>query len=86
MLFFTNPNNPTGRLTDRKYIRRLLDVCLKKGVYVVLDECFMPFCGEENSMLGEYGNYPNLMIVRAFTKIFSIPGVRLGYMICSDKK
>ena len=86
MLFFTNPNNPTGRLTDRKYIRRLLDVCLKKGVRVVLDECFMPFCGEENSMLGEYGNYPNLMIVRAFTKIFSIPGVRLGYMICSDKK
>ena len=36
-------------------------------------------------MLGETENYRNLIVVQAFTKIFSIPGVRLGYLVCSNE-
>ena len=37
-------------------------------------------------MLSEIEAYHNLLLVRAFTKIFSIPGVRLGYLVCSNRE
>ena len=44
------------------------------------------FCEKENSMVQRLSTYRNLLIVRAFTKIYAIPGVRLGYLMCSDKE
>lgn len=85
LLFLANPNNPTGRLTDKEILRALLETCKEKGVYVVLDECFIDFCDSRFSMLSEVDKYDNLLLVRAYTKIFSIPGVRIGYMICSNR-
>ncbi len=84
LLFLANPNNPTGRLPEKAYLCRLLDVCRQNKIVAVLDECFIEFCEEGRSMLSELENYENLVIVRAFTKIFAIPGVRLGYLLCSD--
>lgn len=84
LLFLANPNNPTGRLLDKAYLRELLQYCQKKNIYVVLDECFIEFCGKDVSVLREAGQYDNLLLVRAFTKIFAIPGVRLGYMVCGS--
>ena len=78
LLFLANPNNPTGKLMDRKDLSRLLDICREKGITVVLDECFIEFCGMQRSMITEIGEYENLLVVRAFTKIFAIPGVRVG--------
>ena len=86
MLFLANPNNPDGNLTDRRYLRNVLQHCREKGIYVVLDECFIEFCDAEMSSVNEAKEFPNLIIVRAFTKIFAIPGVRLGYLVCSDPK
>lgn len=85
LLFLANPNNPTGSLLQKEYLYQLLNHCRDQGIYVVLDECFIEFCGEEYSMLRELERFDNLMIVRAFTKIFAIPGVRLGYLMCSNK-
>lgn len=84
IVFLANPNNPTGMKLDKKYLRRLLDICKEKGIFVVLDECFVEFCGNEFSMLSDIIKYNNLLIVRAFTKIYAIPGVRLGYLVCSN--
>lgn len=88
LLFLANPNNPTGKLINREYLERLLKHCREMGIWVVLDECFIEFCDskaeEELSMLSQTEQFKNLMIVRAFTKIFAIPGVRLGYLVCSD--
>ena len=52
---------------------------------MVLDECFIEFCGERFSMISEIEEFPHLILVRAFTKIFAIPGVRLGYLVCKSK-
>lgn len=86
LLFLANPNNPTGCLMSRDYVKSLLSHCKEKGIYVVLDECFVEFCGEEWSVIQETGQYENLILVRAFTKIYSIPGVRLGYLVCSNSE
>lgn len=86
LLFLANPNNPTGKLMKPAYLENVLEVCKEKNIYVVLDECFIEFCEKENSMVQRLSTYRNLLIVRAFTKIYAIPGVRLGYLMCSDKE
>ena len=85
ILFLANPNNPTGRLVERKTLTALLRHCEEKGIYVVLDECFIEFCEGCPSMLSEIEQFPHVLLVRAFTKIFSIPGVRLGYLLCQNE-
>lgn len=84
LLFLANPNNPTGKQMNRAYLEKLLKTCRDKKIWVVLDECFIEFCGSECSILSEIEKYDNLLLVRAFTKIYAIPGVRLGYLICSN--
>lgn len=69
---------------NRDYLKKLLRICKEKNIWVVLDECFIEFCGNEFSILPEIDTYDNLLLVRAFTKIYAIPGVRLGYLVCSN--
>ncbi len=86
LLFLANPSNPCGTVISREYMRRLLSHCRDRDIYVVLDECFIEFCAGNCSMIDEIERYGNLVLVRAFTKIFAIPGVRLGYLVCSDQR
>ncbi len=83
-LVIANPNNPTGKLIDKKLLTNILDKCKKLNIRVILDECFTEFTGENNSFAERINEYPNLCIIRSFTKIFAIPSIRLGYMISSD--
>ena len=89
LLFLANPNNPTGQLLGREYLRELLEHCRQQGIIVVLDECFIEFCETDSeqprSLLGKIDQYENLLLVRAFTKSFAMPGVRLGYLVCSNE-
>ena len=85
IVWLANPNNPTGKMVSKEYLKKLFNVCREKQIYVVLDECFIEFCGSEYSMLSDIEMYENVLIVRAFTKIYAIPGVRLGYLVCSNK-
>lgn len=87
LLILTNPNNPTGLLIPRKQIRDIAAACKQVGCLFLLDECFMTLTGQskEYSMLSQdLSEYPNLVVLRAFTKTYAIPGVRLGYGVCSD--
>lgn len=86
LLFVANPGNPSGTLMSREYLRKLLSHCRERGIYVVLDECFIEFCEGNRSFVDEIKRYENLILVRAFTKIFSIPGVRIGYLVCSNRQ
>jgi len=90
LLFLANPNNPTGQLMSREYLRELLEHCRQQGIIVVLDECFIEFCETDReqprSLLGKIDHYENLLLVRAFTKSFAMPGVRLGYLVCSNEE
>ena len=85
VLFLANPNNPTGKRLERDYLREVLAICREKGIYVVLDECFISFCEGDVSLVSEIEEYPNLLLVQAFTKLYAIPGVRLGFLISSNK-
>ena len=86
LVFLCNPNNPTGLLTEKSLIRKLLDRSRELGVRVLLDECFLDFVPEEAAYTAAdlLEEYPNLVILKSFTKLFAIPGLRLGYVLCSD--
>jgi len=87
LVYICNPNNPTGCLTEFDLIKRLLDSCKEVGSWLVVDECFMDFCvrADEYTSKPLLRDYPNLIIIKAFTKTFALPGVRLGYAICADE-
>lgn len=83
LLFLTTPNNPTGKLIEKEHIRRILAVCRQTDTTLVLDECFMELTGQaaRYSMVQKLEQHENLLILRAFTKSFAIPGIRLGYLV-----
>ena len=85
LIFLANPNNPIGNLLDKEMMQELLLHCRDKRIYVVVDECFIEFCGNQFSLLSEIWKSEHLILVRAFTKIFTIPGVRIGYLVCKSK-
>lgn len=88
MVFFCNPNNPTGVVYPREGLEKLLQKCARTGTRLVVDECFLNFVSEEKTitMKPYLEKFSNLFIVKAFTKMFAIPGIRLGYGLSSDKK
>ena len=47
LLFLANPNNPIGNLLDKELMKELILHCKDKGIYVVVDECFIEFCGNQ---------------------------------------
>jgi histidinol-phosphate/aromatic aminotransferase/cobyric acid decarboxylase-like protein len=87
LVFVCNPNNPTGLLTERRLIVELLEYCLSINSWVVVDECFLDFIEQADGYTGKVflGTYANLIILKAFTKLFALPGIRLGYAICADQ-
>jgi len=88
LIFVCNPNNPTGKITETGLIAELLEAGRQIGALVVIDECFMDFVEHANEYTGKafLERYSNLIILKAFTKLFALPGIRLGYALCADKK
>ncbi len=78
-LLLNNPHNPTGKLIPKTEI---LD-CIKKFNTVVIDEAFMDFLPphQDQSCLDLVELYPNLIILRSLTKFYSLPGLRLGFVV-----
>jgi threonine-phosphate decarboxylase len=80
VLFICNPNNPTGKCIKMERIVELLEICKKFDCVLVVDESFMDFVddGDAYSSKDYLDKYRNLFIISSFTKIYSIPGIRLG--------
>lgn len=81
--FLCNPNNPTGTLTEKEDVIRLIEEC--QGIFV-LDECFNDFLDEPEryTCVDRINEYKNLVILKSFTKMYAMPGLRLGYAITAD--
>jgi len=76
MAIIANPKAPTGLLLDKKLIR---DFAKRFDGLVVVDEAYIDFAGEGASCLSELGALDNLIILRTFSKSFSLCGIRVGY-------
>lgn len=76
--FLGNPSSPEGRLSPREDILRL------NGTLVV-DEAFMDFVGERESLLVSAAEDPRLIVLRTLTKFYAIPGLRLGFLVAAPE-
>lgn len=86
LLILTNPNNPNGKRISANRLREIADACRTAGTVLLVDECFLALSGgDEDSLIHRIGEegLPPTVVLRAFTKTFAIPGVRLGYAVCS---
>lgn len=88
MVFFCNPNNPTGVLAKRGYLKRLAEKCQACSAFLVVDECFNDFLEkpEDVTIKPHLTDFPGLFLLKAFTKKYAMPGLRLGYGLCSDRQ
>lgn len=84
-LFICNPNNPSGNVQDLKELVCLLN---ENNKMLIIDETFMEFVENENeySLVKYIESNKNIFIIKAVTKFFGMPGLRLGYGLTSNSK
>lgn len=83
-IFWTgHPNNPTGRAWDRDRLLALIDDT--QGLLTVVDEAFLPFLPDEaeRTVTGAVAARDNLLALRSLTKLYAMPGLRVGYAVAS---
>lgn len=87
LVFLGQPNNPTGRTVPRPLLLQILERCRQVGAVLAVDECFCDFleAPEKFTMNGLLKEYPNLLLLKAFTKLYAMAGLRLGYCLCADE-
>ncbi|NNE99554.1 MAG: pyridoxal phosphate-dependent aminotransferase [Pyrinomonadaceae bacterium] len=85
LLIINSPNNPTGRVVPGDEMRKIIDVCIEKGVYVLTDECYLLFVYPPAdifaaaSLPAEYLEY--VCVAGSFSKTYAMTGWRIGYTI-----
>lgn len=86
MLFLCNPNNPTGQLMKKDLLFKILRRCKELGILLFMDECFNEFLEDpQEYTTKEYLKaFDNLIILKAFTKIYAMAGLRLGHCISAN--
>jgi threonine-phosphate decarboxylase len=82
LVWFGNPNNPTGAVMSVSQVQAML--ADNPRTTFVVDEAYIDFTTAPVSMVPYLSAYPNLIIVKSLTKTYSIPGLRLGYLLASS--
>jgi histidinol-phosphate aminotransferase len=82
IVFVANPNNPTGTTVPREDLARFIQA-VPERVVIALDEAYVEFLAKPLELVSEVreGRKPNLLLMRTFSKIYGLAGVRLGYGI-----
>lgn len=87
VLFICNPNNPTGRIYPEAFMEEIVYICKERNIKIFVDECFLDLSvGGNHSLKKHLEANPNIFILKAFTKTYAMPGLRLGYGMTSDKE
>lgn len=82
LVFIANPNNPTGTVVDPERLRHFIKQ-VPAHVVIALDEAYIEFLEQPLDLLPELaaGHHPNLIVMRTFSKIYGLAGLRIGYGI-----
>jgi threonine-phosphate decarboxylase len=75
------PNSPTGSMLSFGDAAAIATECARSNAHCVFDEAFIDFAGDARSMIDLIPHAPNVIVLRSLTKIFAIPGLRLGFAV-----
>jgi len=86
IVWLCNPNNPTGQLWRPKQLLSWIEA--NPDVEFVVDESFLPFRGDHrrHSLISVVKRLGNVIVLRSLTKLFTLPGLRLGYLVASPER
>ena len=89
LLIVNSPNNPTGRVIPPAEMRRIVEVCAEKGVYVLTDECYLFFAYSPAEVFTS-ATLPKelrewVCVAGSFSKTYAMTGWRIGYTIASEE-
>ena len=82
-IFLPNPDSPTGHVLEKTEIKKLIHICHKKSVFLVIDEAYYPFYNMTSISL--IGKYNNLIIIRTGSKSFGLAGLRVGFIASNSE-
>lgn len=84
IIYVCNPNNPTGTYLPKSEILKLIN-SVSSEILIVIDEAYGEY-GDENfySFIPEINNYPNLLVLKTFSKIYGLASLRLGYAVANE--
>lgn len=84
MIFLSNPNSATGQIISNRWMTEIARVCSQKKIFLVVDEAFMDFA-EGESIKDLIRENPYLVVLRSLTKYYSLPGLRIGYLLAQSR-
>ena len=84
-VILSNPNVATGRTISKQDIELILDYCLSKGIYVIVDETYMDFVPDGQSCANMISRFYNLVVIRSLAEYYNLSGVGAAYVISSPE-
>ena len=89
LLILNSPNNPTGRVVPPAEMRRIVETCASRGVYVLTDECYLFFAYPPAEPFTSASLPPELRefvcVAGSFSKTYAMTGWRIGYTIANPE-
>ncbi len=82
VVWLANPNSPDGKVTSFETIQKLCS--RNQGTLFIVDEAYIDLSYSALSVVSLVEKYENLAVVRSLTKAFSVPGIRIGYIVASQ--
>ncbi|CAM3954542.1 aminotransferase class I/II-fold pyridoxal phosphate-dependent enzyme [Alkalicoccus chagannorensis] len=83
-VFFSRPHNPSGTMLPAADLNRLLEQSRRTGTYCVVDEAFLDFAEVPGASAEKLAQSPYVLLLKSFTKMFTIPGIRTGCLLASE--
>lgn len=83
MVILCHPNNPVGNLIEPDLLARIADTCHSYHVTLMVDECFLDFTFDGTDATVYMTE--QMLVLKAFTKIYAMAGLRLGYLLCGSQ-
>lgn len=80
-VFLCNPNNPTGKYMRKETLKKMAAICLQNDCLFIVDEAFYDFLIDYDDVIDLHEQYSNMIVLRSLTKMYSIAGLRLGYLV-----
>lgn len=80
LIFLCTPNNPTGYMNTKDEVLSLINAT---DALVIVDEAYMDFAFDRDSVASVVEEYPNLIVARTFSKAYGLAAIRLGYLIAN---
>lgn len=80
-IYIDNPNNPTGQIVPISIIEEIIKRAANFGIPVIVDEAYGDYMDNDNSAIKMCDKYPNLIVVRSFSKGLGLANIRLGYLV-----